>query len=68
MVLDNYEQCTCYMSKNQKAKLLCLQRRIIKRYEFKIPTTELIRDAVVQFLNEMNNNELEQYLKQKGII
>ena len=54
------------MNRNQKENLEKLQSRILESYDFHIPTTELIRDAINHFLIEMDK-DIGEYIYEKRL-
>ena len=64
--MRNYVQVGCYLSKRQKEGLDILQEKIWIKSEFRIPTTELIRDAVARFLKE-TDEDIVEYIVEKRL-
>lgn len=65
---NNYVQVACYLSRKQKKNLDSIQERVREICWIHIPMTELIRDSVSHFLDEIDDGNIDEYIKQKGII
>lgn len=62
----NYIQTTIYLRRKQYKNILKLKKRLFEEHDVNISITELFRDSVDDFINQIEKEGIKTYLERKG--